>query len=210
MPYDRSILGIQAKTAPNPSKTAENRQKSPPEQEKGNFDKKTDKKCIKCRKWLNRQEFFGKHDTSTDGYQSICKTCKGEANKDARRRNITARIRHHVATRCLDQLGDRAPKGLTKNIEDYLGYKFKVLIRHLRADLRKREGEDRKLIDALNEGYHVDHIYPLSRFKVLDDDGEVDWDMFRECWRIENLSAIPAKENLQKGAKVIRLNDTDD
>ncbi len=30
----------------------------------------------------------------------------------------------------------------------------------------------------------------------------VDWDEFKRCWAMTNLSAIPADENLKKGAKV--------
>jgi hypothetical protein len=66
------------------------------------------------------------------------------------------------------------------------------------------------LKDALNEGYHIDHIRPLSLYpvvrKVMGGTEEVDWEVFRACWRIENLTAIPARENLQKGA---RYTDTD-
>jgi hypothetical protein len=34
---------------------------------------------------------------------------------------------------------------------------------------------------------------------------EVDWAAFVDCWRIKNLSAIPASENLSKGAKYIEV-----
>lgn len=184
-------------------------------------DRKTHKRCIKCRQWKRREPLvdeegqvvekagFGKHNSS-DGLQSICHACKNKANNEARNRNVNQRIRHHTATRCLKQLGDLAPEGFTKNIEDYLGYKIRHLVAHLREDLKSREGSSRSLRDALDEGYHIDHIKPLSTFEVIvpseglgDDLGDpvVDWDTFRECWDIHNLTAIPGKENLEKGAK---------
>lgn len=177
-----------------------------------NYDRKTWKKCIKCRNWKPKEDVtledgtvqkkaFGPHEGQPDGYQVICYQCKGTANTKARERNVAARIRHHTATRCLTQLGSSAPPNFTAELEDYLGYKIRGLVKHLGADLKEREGHTRKLRDALNEGYHIDHIRPLSSFIIFDEAGEVDWDAFRDCWAVQNLSAIPADENLAKGAK---------
>lgn len=178
-----------------------------------NYDKRIWKKCIKCRGWHPRKDIlddddevirkhgFGAHADSSDGLQSICFFCKNDMNNKARSMNVTARVRHHTGTRCLTQLGKTAtPKEFVKNLEDYLGYKIPTLVKSLSKDLKEREGPKRKLRDALNEGYHIDHIVPLSSFPVVS--GEtVDWDVFRECWEISNLRAIPADENLAKGAK---------
>ncbi len=182
--------------------------------------KKTHKKCIKCREWWLRlddldgtdvveKRGFGKHSGSCDGLQSICFACKNVMNNKARNRSVKVRIRHHTATRCLTQLGKPlTPKNFVTNLEDYLGYRISALVRHLTRDLRQREGPRRKLRDALEEGYHIDHIRPLSLYRVVrtgslaGDAGQyVDWDTFRECWAIENLTAIPGSENLAKGAK---------
>ena len=181
-------------------------------------DRRLFKKCIKCRAWKPRQTIaadpetgqeelkkgFGDHNSS-DGLQSICFTCKNIANTKSREKNVTARIRHHTATRCLTQLGEHAPATLTNDLESYLGYRISALVKALSADLKEREGSHRKLRDALNEGYHIDHKRPLSSFNVIvqgvTQGGEVDWDVFRECWDISNLTAIPAAENLAKGAK---------
>jgi len=180
-------------------------------------DKHLYKKCIKCRQWKPRADVldttsgevlekkgFGSHNSS-DGLQSICGGCKNIANTKARKRNVTSRIRHHTATRCLTQLGDQAPENFTADMEQHLGYKITALVKALGKDLKEREGSHRKLRDALNEGYHIDHKRPLSSFNVITPDEEgfhelVDWDAFRECWAISNLSAIPGEENLAKGA----------
>ena len=184
------------------------------------YDRRTHKRCIKCRTWKPRIDIlsecgdgtvetkhgFGKHVDSSDGLQSICYACKNKMNNKAREKNVTARIRHHTATRCLTQLGKQlTPTNFVAQLEDYLGYRISSLVKHLGADLKKREGRKRKLRDALNEGYHIDHIKPLSLYNVVWTDRggteQVDWDVFRECWKISNLTAIPALENLQKGAK---------
>ena len=180
-------------------------------------DKRHYKKCIKCRLWKPRADRtfeddagtevtethgFGLHEDNGDKLQVICLACKNIAGKKARENNPMQRIRHHTGTRCLTQLGDHAPENFIANLESYLGYKINALVKHLGADLKEREGPERRLRDALNEGYHIDHIHPLSKFKVVLEDGTVDWDAFRECWALSNLSAIPAAENLAKGASV--------
>lgn len=200
-----------------------------------NYDKKTHKRCIKCKKWQPRETTyddetgeilekacFGKHESSDDGLQSICQRCKNKMNTKSREQNTTARLRHHISTRCAFQLGKLMPDHFARDLEDYLGYRIKTLVKHLRVKLKEREGNDRKLRDALNEGYHVDHIKPLSSYMVIctecgdqtpyenDDIGHdfmdvaeqyVDWEVFKLCWAVENLEAIPADENLKKGAK---------
>lgn len=181
------------------------------------FDKRIWKKCIKCRGWHPREDIlddddnvtrkhgFGAHADSSDGLQSICFFCKNTMNIKSRNQNVTARIRHHTGTRCLTQLGKKlTPSKFVANLEDYLGYKIPTLVKALSKDLKEREGPKRKLRDALNEGYHIDHIKPLSSFPVVcksqSQIDEVDWDAFRDCWSITNLRAIPADENLAKGA----------
>jgi hypothetical protein len=184
------------------------------------YDKRTHKKCIKCRRWKPREDLtvdyedksskvfkrgFGRNVDSADGLQSICMECKNPMNTAARVKNVAQRVRHHTATRCLTQLGDLAPEGFVADLEKHLGYKIARLIKRLGADLKEREGPNRKLRDALQEGYHIDHIKPLSSFEVIIKPagmGEiVDWDAFRACWALDNLRAIPAADNLAKGAK---------
>lgn len=195
---------------------------------KSKINRATHKVCIKCRKAKARinifdpagtvveKKAFGDHN-SEDGLQSICYSCKNIANNKARDRNVTARIRHHTATRCLTQLGELAPDQLSANLEQYLGYRISTLVKHLSSELRLREGAKRKLRDALNEGYHIDHRRPLSSYKVVAveqdpipgtlDPRYIDWDVFRECWSVSNLVAIPAAENLAKGAKYHDVTD---
>lgn len=160
---------------------------------------KGEKKCIKCRLWKLLAE-FGSHDDTEDGHQSICSVCKNKAGKKRRDMNTRARIRHHMSTRISSQLGHLTPVGLTKQLEEYLGYSMAALVKSLRAFLA-RDHPGLKLRTCLNEGWHIDHIYPLSRFPVIKGD-EVDWEEFKRCWAIANLVAIPAEENLAKGAKI--------
>lgn len=159
----------------------------------------THKKCTKCRCWRVHAD-FGAAEASADGMQSYCKHCKNELGKRRRQKDIKARLKHHIATRISDQLGVFAPKGLSKNLESHLGYTMGALVRGLREELQAREGPERRLKDALDSGYHIDHIRPLKLYNVIKE-GEVDWQEMRKCWAISNLSAIPSSENLSKGSK---------
>lgn len=158
------------------------------------------KKCGKCGKKQTLDQ-FGSHEDTSDGLQTYCRMCKNQLNVKARQINVNVRLKHHIATRVTDQLGPLAPSDTYARIEELLGYRVKTLTRHLRQDLQKRE-PGKTLRDALDEGYHVDHIHPLSAFPVIYS-GEVDWSIFRDCWALTNLRAIPAAENLAKGAKVM-------
>jgi hypothetical protein len=186
------------------------------------YDKRIYKKCIKCRRWKPREDIiddiegnvltkrgFGRHVDSSDGLQSICMECKGPMSAKAREKNVSQRIRHHTGTRCLTQLGKLAPDNFVANLEEHLGYKIARLVKLLGEDLKSREGPTRKLRDALAEGYHIDHKIPLSSFEVIQKPAgmgsHIDWEVFRKCWHPSNLRAIPAEENLAKGAKMTTI-----
>ncbi len=154
-------------------------------------------KCTRCGE-IKTYADFGKNAASSTGYQSYCKACKNNLGTIRRKRNVSARLRHHFATRIKSQLGKFCPSRMTFNLHKHLGYKFTELKAALAADLMAREGKSLRI--ALEEGYHIDHIKPLSSYKVLNEDG-VDWEEFQRCWAISNLRAIPAEENLAKGAK---------
>ena len=157
------------------------------------------KKCSRCGLKKLRVE-FGLNKESSDGYQSFCKVCKNESNAQSMRRDPVKYLRHHTGTRVGTSLGSAAPKGYQRDLEKLLGYTFTKLARHLREDLKKR-GVQKTLKQCTMEGWHVDHIHPLKEYKMVSR-GEVDWEVFRRCWKIENLSMIPAKANLQKGSKI--------
>ena len=157
------------------------------------------KKCAKCGKVQPLSE-YGKNSSSSDGYKSYCRLCTNALGKLRRELNIAAKLKHHIATRVTRQLeiaGAKIPDNLTKNLEGYVGYPMWKLRKELDREIKGREGIS--LRQALADGYHIDHIRPLSSFPVK----EVGDLLFRQCWAISNLRAIPAEENLAKGAKLV-------
>ncbi|KKL94836.1 hypothetical protein LCGC14_1860670 [marine sediment metagenome] len=157
------------------------------------------KKCAKCSNVYPLSE-YGKNSSSSDGYKSYCRLCTNALGKRRREINIAAKLKHHIATRVTRQLeivGASIPDNLTKNLESYVGYPMWKLRKELDREIKGREGIS--LRQALADGYHIDHIRPLSLFAVK----EIGDLLFRQCWAISNLRAIPAEENLAKGAKVV-------
>ena len=156
------------------------------------------KYCIKCKIEQDLSQFGA---DGSGGKQSYCRTCKAKIAKNRIKRNVPARLKHHISTRVKDQLGDKCPSDMTLKLHKYLGYSMGALSKALKADLKEREGPDASLRKALADGAHVDHIKPLRLFKVIRDDGEIDWEEFRACWAISNQRVLSKEENLKKGSR---------
>ena len=156
------------------------------------------KKCPKCgEKKPRTNEYFAKHSTSGDGLSSYCKSCRNEMRKRKGVTNIRLRLKHHIGTRVAKQCQD-LPTEYMRELEKYLGYRITELRVHLNTSLMEREGITLK--EAFAKGYHLDHIYPLSRYAVK----YITDEAFRVCWAINNLRMISAEENLTKGARVVQ------
>ncbi len=156
------------------------------------------KTCTKCKlpKPLDR---FPPHPDTRDGRAAWCKDCRAVLRKRRNQTNMVARLKHHFAARMTQQLKDNGVSAdemppLVLEMESYLGYKMSDLVKVLDVDIQEREGIS--LREAFDDGYHVDHITPLSKFPF----GEIGDKNFRRCWAQDNLRAIPAADNLKKGS----------
>lgn len=153
-------------------------------------------KCMRCGRIAPVTE-FGSNSSSSTGYQSYCRKCKNANHAKNQANNMEMRLRHHFYTRMCTTLRE-VPDDLYPNLEGYLGYRLKDLVKALDKDCREAYGFNlRKAVNA--HGYHIDHRKPLSSFEASTA-LEVG---FRECWAITNLKAIPSEENLAKGAKLL-------
>lgn len=52
------------------------------------------------------------------------------------------------------------------------------------------------------EGWHIDHIKPVSYF-IFDDGSDLD---FKKCWALSNLQPLWEKDNLSKGGSNTKIN----
>ena len=141
-------------------------------------------------------EHFAQHNATRDRLTQHCRICRSANNKARRSKDPIMRLRHHFSTRISATVPD-CPAGYVADLELYLGYKLKDLVTKLDVQCERDYG--RSLIDLLNEGYHIDHITPLSSFKIE----SIKDAAFRTCWAVRNLRCIPAEENMSKGASII-------
>lgn len=153
------------------------------------------KKCTDCGEVKPRSEFAA-HDTSSDGFASVCNACRNIRNNNRRETNPEHRLKHHIAVRVQKQLGLACPLNYQRDLENYLGYKISALRLKLEEDLKE---ENLELLEAFKLNYHLDHITPLHSFNVKHAESQA----FKDCWRIDNLKLIPAEVNLAKSGKLI-------
>lgn len=153
-----------------------------------------EKRCACCGEKKLVEE-FPKHGTSSDGRASYCRGCKNGLAKKRRTNDPIARLRHYITTRIKNEFGDNAPKDVHTNLEGYLGYELWNLKKHLKQTVRTEYGI--ALVKSFKEDYHLDHIKAHSTFDIR----TIGDEEFKRCWAIDNLKMIPAKLNLQKGAK---------
>lgn len=162
------------------------------------------KVCVKCNTKKGIAD-FPKHSGDSEERGSYCRKCKNALAKERRITDAGARLRHYIVTRIKNELPkDKIPKDIHTNLEKYLGYRLFQLKKHLREDLKSREGIT--LVKSFREGYHMDHRVPHKSFNIT----EVDSQAFRDCWHYSNLWMIDATTNLKKGAKEDFFDGDDD
>lgn len=83
-------------------------------------------------------------------------------------------------------------KNRTKGIFESVGYSVDELMSHLESKFKGG-----MTWDNYGKYWHVDHIKPVVMFNYeCQDDDE-----FKECWALNNLQPLYARENLSKGSK---------
>ena len=172
------------------------------------------KYCNSCTEWKKKIDFY-KDKEKYDGLQCKCSKC---TNEDMRRRwtfaSTETRKRKAVQSnkwaskRKKTDLSFKIGRNVGKSIQfhvrggknnrhwkDLLGYTFEDLRIHLES----------KFEDGMNwdnyglYGWHMDHIRPVSSFNFK---SKLDTEKIKECWGLENLQPLWAKDNLNKGAKL--------
>ena len=151
------------------------------------------KVCVKC----HTKKDIGKFPEHGDGEKgSYCRSCKNELSKERRIVDAGARLRHYIVTRIKNEMPkEKVPADIHTNLEHYLGYKLYMLKKHLRTELKEREGIT--LVKSFRLGYHLDHVIPHKSFNIQ----EVGDEQFKACWNYNNLKMLSAEKNLKKGTK---------
>lgn len=100
-------------------------------------------------------------------------------------------IRDRMSRRMRHALGGRNLSKKWEHIFDIVGYSVEKLKVHLESKFQENMSWD-------NIGeWHIDHIKPESKFNY----SSIKDQAFKDCWSLDNLQPLWAKDNLSKGAK---------
>ena len=179
------------------------------------------KKCTQCGTVYPRtdQYFPSSHPSnfSRDGLASICRQCTTKRTAEWRKRNPERRrenSRKSIREKRKNDPNFRVKDAIGKQIHDALRRKkggvrsFKKLSytpEALRHHLERQFSEGMNWDNYGKEGWHIDHIVPISSFKLVTENGKVDWDEVALCWALTNLRPLWAKDNLSKAFKRTHL-----
>jgi hypothetical protein len=180
--------------------------------------------CPRCDSKKHVRD-FSKNSSNKDGLDSWCKACSREAsNTYASSHRDEAKARAHKwAKEHKDRVRLRAKESYHNNIDRKLGMLLRNRLGHLLRNRQKRGSAIRDLgcslskfkgyIEALfyphprtgemmtwnnwaRDGWHLDHIKPLSSFDLTDRES------FLKACHYSNIQPLWAEENLSKGARI--------
>jgi hypothetical protein len=160
--------------------------------------------CKKCGNKKTLDEFCN-CNKARDGKQSWCKACKNTQLIDYYKKNPHKRssipkskesnrkaYHRHAVHMNISRMMRRAlnEEKKSKPTFEALGYSLDELKAHL-------EGLFAEGMSWNNYGeWHIDHIYPQSKLPY----NSVEHPNFKECWKLDNLQPLWAKNNQRKGA----------
>lgn len=169
------------------------------------------KVCITCNR-LKSLDKFHNHKGNRDGKRSDCKECKNTKNKNwiknnkerwkelkklqrrRERRTVKGNINCRMSRAIRDSLEVKNIGGKTnRRWEDIVGY----TVHDLKIHLEKKFTGEMNWELFISGKIHIDHIKPKSKFsyKSLEDTE------FKDCWSLENLQPLYARDNMRKGAQ---------
>jgi hypothetical protein len=138
----------------------------------------------------NRGRLREYHSKWRDDNRETLRENQRNSERERVRNNPKYRLTKNIRSALSTSIKEMGAKKNKKTF-DILGYTPEDLMQHL---------EKRFYCDMTWYNYgewHVDHIKPISSF----DYESVDDIAFKECWSLNNLQPLWAKENLQKGSK---------
>ena len=113
--------------------------------------------------------------------------------KQKYKQDLKFNLNRKISTRIVESL-KRNKTG--RQWETIVGYTLEDLIKRLKKTIPKGYNWQ----DFIQGKLHIDHIIPISAFN-FDCPEHID---FKNCWALENLRLLPAKENLIKHNKLAR------
>ena len=185
------------------------------------------KKCTKCGEELPLDQFHKKkYKSGNVGHKSWCKNCakikraiwyknninKAKTSNTRWRKNNPEKVREMDARyeknrRAIDpsyKLARNIRKAIRKAIKRNTKSNHTVelldcSIKYLRKYLEDQFVEGMSWDNYGTNGWHIDHIIPLSYFNMFDPDQQ------KRAWHYTNLRPMWAKDNIRKRNKIIEI-----
>lgn len=149
----------------------------------------------------NKEKIQEKH---REYYQ---KNKKATIERGRKNRAIRRAIDPDYVLKCRirNQIRDHLKRNLlTKNFHTFelLGYTVDDLRQHLESQFEANSKPDKEKMSWENMGttWHIDHIKVCASFNFVNEDGSVNQDAIKECWKLDNLQPLYAEDNMAKSS----------
>lgn len=170
------------------------------------------KRCRRCKE-IKIFDDFGNDRNLRSGRQAICRSCSTIKHRDYLRANpgfkgkserakVTERLRKHRRRKTpLNRLRHQMRKTIKRHLNELrgknlyvniLGCRSHEFIQYLESQFDERMNWDNRSID----GWHMDHIIPISAFDISNK-LHVKW-----CWNYRNTQPMWGKDNENKSDRL--------
>lgn len=127
---------------------------------------------------------------------------RGRRNRALRQKNDTDFI---LKKRIRERIRDHLKRNLlTKNFHTFelLGYTVDDLRQHLESqfETNSKPGKEKMSWDNMGATWQIDHIRPCVSFNFANEDGSVNQEAIKECWKLENLQPLYSEDNMSKSS----------
>lgn len=147
------------------------------------------KLCRSCYKIKTKDNFYP-HPHNTTGVYSKCKSCISEENKSKRKSDPLWKLERICRDRTIKAFRSKNIKK-NSNTRELLGIDWDGLKEYIEKQFTEGMTWDNHTVD----GWHIDHIIPLSSAKT-------EKELTNLC-HYKNLQPLWAFENLSKGSNII-------
>lgn len=160
--------------------------------------------CNTCRKVYCERVKDAKREYDKTYYQLHKKKIDKRHNKykqDLKKKNPTYKIYCNISSAIRNELHKNNSSKNNASCLDFLPYSIQTLREHLEKQFEPwMNWSNYGSLSNKMRTWQIDHIIPRAAFQYK----SMDCEEFRECWALENLRPLEAKENVIKGNKIIK------
>lgn len=126
---------------------------------------------------------------------------RGRKNRQKRKEDKDYILKHRITEQIRWHLKNNSQ---TKDFHTFelLGYTSNDLKNRLESMFEQNSKEGRPKLSWENMGsvWHIDHIKSCASFTFVNQDGSLNKEAIKECWKLENLQPLYAEDNVRKSS----------